>query len=164
MPTIGEGLLSMGEAIGKKKKKLSDIADAIESADTFVSQYQDVVKPEAQENIERALESTKSDLKKGLVDPDDWQTDFNAKMKMINELTGAKEKKDFLFKLPPKELSTGSFLGIGGGPAYNQPTFDVMQNIKTKQDLEELIQNREDYEAEGVNIERILEFWAEEAK
>ena len=69
------------------------------------------------------------------------------------------KKQDYLFKLPPKEKK-GKFMGIFG-KEQSEGTFKVLQGVKTKQDLEELIENREAYEAEGVDVGEILEYFME---
>ena len=40
-----------------------------------------------------------------------------------------------------------------------EATLVTVQNIKTKQDLEELLENRTEYEAAGVNIQAILDHY-----
>lgn len=111
-----------------------------------------------------------------------------------------KEKKDYLLKIPPKEIETKSkgfwprfgdamirnlTGGVAGAPVTEatrtgtieevkrkykagealspeEATLLTMNNIKTKQDIEELLENREQYESQGVDVERILEFFTTE--
>ena len=63
-------------------------------------------------------------------------------------------KKDYLLKLPPATRERG-FLRKD----LSKNTFKVIGNIKTKQDLEELIQNREEYQRAGTDIQYILNYF-----
>lgn len=115
------------------------------------------------------------------------------------KITSEKEKRDYLLKIPPKELEakkkgfwsqfgdamlrniTGGLAGditeasrtatieevkrkykAGEDLSADEATLLVINSIKTKQDIEELLENREQYEGKGVDVERILEFFTTE--
>lgn len=48
---------------------------------------------------------------------------------------------------------------LPGYASYNEATKKVISNLKTKADLEELLENREEYEAEGVVVQSIIEYY-----
>jgi hypothetical protein len=66
------------------------------------------------------------------------------------------DKLDYMLKLPPESPEKTWFRR-----RYNDDTFTVMGNVKTKQDLEELVQNREAYESQGVNVREIIRYFTE---
>lgn len=79
----------------------------------------------------------------------------------------ARSKSAPLFLRPPAEVPTkreGGFLGIGAKkvPQYNEVTQGVMKNIKNEFDLRELLDNQEEYEAAGVDVQTILNFYLQE--
>ena len=77
-------------------------------------------------------------------------------------------KKEYIMKSPPDKVKGffGSSLEdvqkkLDEGKDLNgkEKTLLVMQNVKTKSDLEDLIENREQYINEGVDVNYVLEYY-----
>lgn len=68
--------------------------------------------------------------------------------------------KNILSKMPPKSRREGFF--DWGKPNINEPTFNVMQNVSSMEDIEELRQNWKEYEKEGVDVQQIIKYFVEE--
>jgi len=73
-----------------------------------------------------------------------------------------KEKRTYLRDyFPPQKTPTkreGGFFGLGAKetPAWNERTQEVVSNIRTQEDIDDLLENRDYYESRGVDVEAII--------
>ena len=99
------------------------------------------------------------------------------------------EKRDYLLRIPPKTVEEKKktnwarwfgYMGAeepevattiteakrkyaaGEEMSSEEATLLVINNVKTKQDLEEILENRERYEEENVDVQKILDFFTAE--
>jgi len=71
-----------------------------------------------------------------------------------------KPKQDFLIEQPPaKNKKVGGFFGIGAKPEFNEIEFKTISEIKTKQDLQELITDRKKFEDLGIDVQKLIDFF-----
>lgn len=72
-----------------------------------------------------------------------------------------KPKQDFLIEQPPTEnVGTRGFFGLGAKPPqFNDVEFRIISEVKTKQDLQELITDRKKFEGLGVDVQKLIDFF-----
>ena len=76
-----------------------------------------------------------------------------------------KTKKKYLFKLPPEDrfkIKKGWFGIKKKVEAFDEKTFAILEDIKTEGDLEELIERRKDFEAQGIDVRKIIDYFMTE--
>jgi hypothetical protein len=106
--------------------------------------------------------------------PQGYRIGYGSKGQAILEKEGKPKKKEYLFTIPPGEMDKpGWFTGKatvekarekarkGERLDSAEATLLVMQNIKTKEDLEELIEKSEEYARQGVDVQKIIDYYTQ---
>lgn len=83
-----------------------------------------------------------------------WDMLPDGSYKEISDTRFQEKKVEYLMKLPPETRP-----GFGWAKNISDSTWRVMKNIKTKKDIEKLLAEREEYEAEDVDIRYILNYF-----
>jgi len=162
------GLQKVG-ALASTVKDMSDVYHNRENRGSFENYMEKMDEMKEKKLKGRALEEVANIFEKDGVDglmnlykenPDNEYISGGIKeyvglqktMKSIEE-----EGDTSLFKLPPK--SKGGFMGMGG---MSDQTLEKMKNMSTVEDLEDLYENYEKYEKEGVDVQKVLDWYMDE--
>jgi hypothetical protein len=86
----------------------------------------------------------------------------NPRTKSQNFLLPKLEYRPPVQEIPPA-VKAGLLMGMRNPEisiGFNKETMTVVNNIKTRQDIEELIANREAYENAGVDVEAVINYFS----